>query len=155
MFRPGAPVGFPLGNGFHTAVQLRPPVTDIPGKLNRAGFEDAVGDRHVLVVEDIVDSGTVWLFRDYLKMKKTGLTAVFAVYWINRPGARRRCPCIYAVLTVPDKFRRGYGMDTRSNTVIYRIFACSANSFQRSAFSYQLPAIRKIIPMIYLNRSGG
>jgi hypoxanthine phosphoribosyltransferase len=75
------------------------------------GFRTAVRDRHVLVVEDIVDTGiTVAFLLDYLKKKKTASSRLCAL--TDKPS-RRRVPVDidYTGLTVPDKFLVGYGLD--------------------------------------------
>ena len=75
------------------------------------GLCTAVRDRHVLVVEDIVDTGiTVAFLLDYLKKKKTASSRLCAL--TDKPS-RRRVPVDidYTGLTVPDKFLVGYGLD--------------------------------------------
>jgi hypoxanthine phosphoribosyltransferase len=75
------------------------------------GLRTAVGGRHVLVVEDIVDTGiTVAFLLDYLKKKKA--TSVRLCAFTDKPS-RRRVPVDidYTGFTVPDKFLVGYGLD--------------------------------------------
>lgn len=75
------------------------------------GLRSAVRGRHVLVVEDIVDTGiTVAFLMDYLKRKKTASSRLCAL--TDKPS-RRRVPVDidYLGLTVPDKFLVGYGLD--------------------------------------------
>ena len=70
-----------------------------------------VTGRHVLVVEDIVDTGiTVAFLMDYLKKKKPASLALCAL--LDKP-TRRRVPVNidYTGITVPDKFLVGYGLD--------------------------------------------
>jgi hypoxanthine phosphoribosyltransferase len=70
-----------------------------------------VENRHVLVVEDIVDSGNSLAFlEDYLKMKKPASLQFCCL--LDKPS-RRQSPVTvdYRGFTVPDKFVVGYGMD--------------------------------------------
>ena len=70
-----------------------------------------VRDRHVLVVEDIIDTGiTVSFLLDYLKSKKPASLRLCAL--MDKPS-RRRVPVNidYTGFTVPDKFLIGYGLD--------------------------------------------
>ena len=75
------------------------------------GLRSAVRGRHVLVVEDIVDTGiTVAFLMDYLKKRKTASLRLCAL--TDKPS-RRRVPADidYLGFTVPDKFLVGYGLD--------------------------------------------
>lgn len=75
------------------------------------GLRLDVRDRHVLVVEDIVDTGiTVAFLLEYLKKKKPASVKLCAL--TDKPS-RRRVPVRidYTGLTVPDKFLVGYGLD--------------------------------------------
>jgi hypoxanthine phosphoribosyltransferase len=75
------------------------------------GLRLAVQGRHVLVVEDIVDTGiTVAFLLEYLKKKKPASLRLCAL--TDKPS-RRRVPVTidYKGLTVPDKFLVGYGLD--------------------------------------------
>ena len=75
------------------------------------GLRLAVRGRHVLVVEDIVDTGiTVAFLLEYLKKKKPASVRLCAL--TDKPS-RRRVPVNldYIGLTVPDKFIVGYGID--------------------------------------------
>jgi hypoxanthine phosphoribosyltransferase len=74
-------------------------------------LRSAVRSRHVLVVEDIVDTGiTVAFLLDYLKKKKPASVRLGAL--LDKPS-RRRVPITidYLGMTVPDKFLVGYGLD--------------------------------------------
>jgi hypoxanthine phosphoribosyltransferase len=67
--------------------------------------------RHVLIIEDIVDTGiTVTFLLDYLKRKRPASLALCAL--LDKPS-RRRVPVSidYPGITVPDKFIVGYGID--------------------------------------------
>ncbi|UCH42554.1 MAG: hypoxanthine phosphoribosyltransferase [Dehalococcoidales bacterium] len=76
---------------------------------HRPGSE--VRDRHVLVVEDIVDSGlTLAFLREYLLKKKPASVKLCAL--IDKPD-RHQVPVTidYLGFTVPNKFLVGYGLD--------------------------------------------
>jgi hypoxanthine phosphoribosyltransferase len=75
------------------------------------GPELNIEGRHVLVVEDIIDTGVTLAFLlDYLKKEKPASLKLCAL--LDKP-ARRRTPLKidYLGLTVPDKFLVGYGLD--------------------------------------------
>ena len=75
------------------------------------GLRSSVRGRHVLVVEDIVDSGlTTSFLLDYLKGKKPASVKLCA---LTEKPARRQVPVVidYLGLTVPDEFLIGYGLD--------------------------------------------
>jgi len=75
------------------------------------GLLTAVRGRHVLVVEDIVDTGiTIAFLLDYLKKKKP---ASLRLCTLTDKPSRRRVPVVidYLGFTVPDKFIVGYGID--------------------------------------------
>jgi len=75
------------------------------------GLRLDIRDRHVLVVEDIVDTGiTVAFLLEYLKKKKPASVRLCAL--TDKPS-RRRVPVKidYTGQTVPDKFLVGYGLD--------------------------------------------
>ena len=75
------------------------------------GLRSPVRERHVLVVEDIVDSGlTTSFLLDYIKGKKPASLKLCA---LTEKPARRQVPVAidYLGLTVPDKFLIGYGLD--------------------------------------------
>lgn len=70
-----------------------------------------VTDRHVLVVDDIVDTGLTTAFLiDYLKKRKPASIRLCAL--TDKPS-RRKVPLTidYLGFTVPDKFLVGYGLD--------------------------------------------
>lgn len=75
------------------------------------GLKTPIKDRHVLVVEDIVDTGlTVSFLMDYLRRKKPASLKLCAL--TDKP-ARHQAPVNidYLGFTVPDKFIVGYGID--------------------------------------------
>jgi hypoxanthine phosphoribosyltransferase len=74
-------------------------------------FQSRVRDRHVLVVEDIIDTGLTTAFiLEYLGGKKP---ASLKLCTLTDKPARRRIPVNidYRGLIVPDKFIVGYGLD--------------------------------------------
>jgi len=75
------------------------------------GLQSKVKDRHVLVIEDIVDTGLTTSFvLDYLHRKKPASLKVCAL--TDKPSRRQTPVNIdYRGLTVPDKFIVGYGLD--------------------------------------------
>jgi len=75
------------------------------------GLNTLVKGRHILVIEDIVDTGiTICFLLGYLKKKKPASLKLCAL--LDRP-ARRRVPVTidYLGFTVPDRFIVGYGID--------------------------------------------
>ena len=77
----------------------------------RLGIRSSVRGCHVLVVEDIVDTGrSVSFVQDYLGKKKPASLKLCVL--ADKP-ARRETPVTidYLGFTVPDKFIVGYGMD--------------------------------------------
>lgn len=83
-----------------------------PGELKMVkGLGTEVKDRHILVVEDIVDTGyTISFLLDYLGKKKPALLRLCSL--TDKPS-RRQIPVNidYLGFTVPDKFIVGYGLD--------------------------------------------
>jgi hypoxanthine phosphoribosyltransferase len=75
------------------------------------GLRSRVRGRHVLVVEDIVDTGiTVAFLLDYLRGKRPASLKLCAL--LDKPSRRRADVSIdYLGLTVPDAFLVGYGLD--------------------------------------------
>jgi len=75
------------------------------------GLRTQIKNRHVLVIEDIVDTGqTIAFFLDYLKRKKP---ASLRLCVLTDKESRRQIqvPIKYLGFTVPDKFIVGYGLD--------------------------------------------
>ena len=75
------------------------------------GLRSDIKGRHVLLVEDIVDTGiTVAFLRDYLEKKKPVSLKLCSL--ADKPS-RRRVPVTidYLGFVVPDKFLVGYGLD--------------------------------------------
>lgn len=75
------------------------------------GLRSKVRGRHLLVVEDIVDTGiTVAFLMDYLNKKRPASVKLCAL--LNKPSRRRVTVTIdYLGVTVPDRFLVGYGLD--------------------------------------------
>ncbi len=75
------------------------------------GLRSKLPGRHVLVVEDIIDTGTTVAFLiEYLKKKRPASLKLCAL--LDKPS-RRRVPVTidYLGRAVPDKFVVGYGID--------------------------------------------
>lgn len=83
-----------------------------PGKIKLLqGTQAKIKGRHVLVIEDIIDTGRTTAFvLDYLKQKKP---ASLKLCTLTDKPARRKTPVNidYLGLTVPNKFIVGYGID--------------------------------------------
>ncbi len=83
-----------------------------PGELKVVGdLACGVEGRHVLVVEDIVDTGrTISLFMDRLRKDKPASLKLAAL--LDKPSRREMPVSIdYLGFTVPDRFIVGYGID--------------------------------------------
>ena len=75
------------------------------------GLRSQIRGRHVLVVEDIVDTGLTTAFlMDYLRKKRPASVKLCAL--TDKPS-RHQIPVVidYLGFTVPDKFIVGYGID--------------------------------------------
>jgi len=75
------------------------------------GLQTSVKGRHVLVIEDIVDTGlTINFLLDYLGNKKPASLKLCA---LTDKSSRRQIPVTidYLGFSVPDKFIVGYGID--------------------------------------------
>jgi hypoxanthine phosphoribosyltransferase len=75
------------------------------------GLHCPVRGRHVLVIEDIIDTGiTVAFLLDYLRKKRPASLRLCSL--TDKPSRRRADLAIdYRGLTVPDEFLVGYGLD--------------------------------------------
>ena len=75
------------------------------------GLSCPVKDRHVLVIEDIIDTGiTAAFLMDYLEKQKPASVKLCTL--LDKPSRRRKPLKIdYLGFTVPDKFLVGYGLD--------------------------------------------
>jgi hypoxanthine phosphoribosyltransferase len=86
--------------------------TDTSGKIKLIkDVETPIKNRHVLVVEDIVDRGlTVRFLLDYLSFRKPASLKLCALF--DKPSRRvMDVPIDYLGFTVPDAFVVGYGLD--------------------------------------------
>jgi hypoxanthine phosphoribosyltransferase len=75
------------------------------------GLKSSIEDRHVLVVEDIIDRGlTVHYLLDYLSRRKPYSLKLCALF--DKSSRRRvEVPINYIGFTIPDAFVVGYGLD--------------------------------------------
>jgi len=75
------------------------------------GLTKPIRHRHVIVVEDIVDTGlSVSFLLGYLKEKKPASIRLCAL--MDKPSRRKvPVPIDYLGFTLPDKFVVGYGLD--------------------------------------------
>jgi hypoxanthine phosphoribosyltransferase len=83
-----------------------------PGKLKLVqGIQTKIKDRHVLVIEDIIDTGRTTAFvLEHLKQEKPASLKLCTL--TDKPSRRKVTVNIdYLGLTVPDKFIVGYGID--------------------------------------------
>lgn len=75
------------------------------------GLRTPVKSRHVLVIEDIVDTGiTLDFFLSYLQSKKPSSLKVCALF-DKAPCRQVEVPIHYLGFSVPDAFVVGYGLD--------------------------------------------
>lgn len=74
-------------------------------------LDEAVEGRHVLIVEDIIDSGlTLKYLYDNLKSRKPASIKICAL--MSKPSRRKvDVPVAYTGFTIPDHFVVGYGLD--------------------------------------------
>jgi hypoxanthine phosphoribosyltransferase len=75
------------------------------------GLRARIRGRHVIVVEDIVDTGlTISFLLDYLRRKKPASLKLCAL--TDKPSRHRvSLPIDYLGFSIPDKFIVGYGID--------------------------------------------
>lgn len=86
--------------------------TETSGKIKvLKRLEIPIKGRHVLVVEDIVDSGlTVSFLLDYVKLRKPASLKLCTLF--DKPSRRKiEVPIDYRGFTIPDVFVVGYGLD--------------------------------------------
>ena len=86
--------------------------TESSGKIRvERGLHTEVKGRHILVIEDIVDTGlTTGFLLDYLRKRKPASLKLCAL--TDKPSRRQTPVTIdYLGFTVPDKFLVGYGLD--------------------------------------------
>ena len=79
-------------------------------KINKDLSEDIEG-RHLIIVEDILDSGNTLAFLKAYLMTK-GARSVTIVTLLDKPSRREKAiHADYAGFVVPDEFVVGYGLD--------------------------------------------
>lgn len=86
--------------------------TESSGKVSLVqGLDVPIEGRHVLVVEDIVDTGlTVAFLLDYLREREPASLKCCTL--LDKPSRRRCEVCVdYIGREVPDRFLVGYGLD--------------------------------------------
>ena len=86
--------------------------TETSGKVRvERGLHTEVKGRHILVIEDIVDTGlTTGFLLDYLRKRKPASVKLCAL--TDKPSRRQTPVTIdYLGFAVPDKFLVGYGLD--------------------------------------------
>ncbi|MFT4305633.1 MAG: hypoxanthine phosphoribosyltransferase [Microbacterium sp.] len=77
----------------------------------RKDLDTDIHDKHVLIVEDIIDSGLTlaWLLENFAA-RGAASVEVFALF--RKPAAARvRIDCRYIGFDIPDDFVVGYGLD--------------------------------------------
>ena len=86
--------------------------TESSGKIKLVkDIETPIKDRHVLIVEDIVDRGlTVRFLLDYLSFRKPASLKLCTLF--DKPSRRKvEVPIDYRGFTISDAFVVGYGLD--------------------------------------------
>lgn len=78
---------------------------------NIIGLKNNISDRHIIIVEDIVDTGTT--MQDMLEQLKAHTPASIAIATLlSKPDARKfDIKADYTGFEIPDKFVVGYGLD--------------------------------------------
>lgn len=76
-------------------------------------LDDSVAGRHLLIVEDIIDTGlTLNYLLEYLRRR--GPASVKVCVLLDKPKRRKvEIPIDYTGFTIPDEFAVGYGLDYR------------------------------------------
>lgn len=102
--------------------------TESTGKvLTVIGLSDSIKDRHVVIVEDIIDTGkTLSELLPIINEKQPASVKVAS--FLSKPDARtHNVPIDYKGFDIPDKFVVGYGLDFdgigRNLTHIYSLAA--------------------------------
>jgi len=102
----------PLEIEFMSVSSYGPGRTESSGEIRVVqGLRGTIRDRHVLVVEDIVDTGiTVDFVLRYLRRRRPASVRVCALF---DKAARHRVdvPIDYLGFSIPDRFVVGYGLD--------------------------------------------
>ena len=86
--------------------------TESSGRVNiKYDLQQDITDRHLIIVEDILDSGNTLAFLKQYFMAK-GAASITIVTLLDKPSRREKA--VYpdlAGFTVPDEFVVGYGLD--------------------------------------------
>ena len=104
-------IGVPVALDF-MAVSSYGSATDSSGVVRILKDLDLeIADRHVLVIEDIIDSGlTLSYLVKNLRSRKPASLEICAL--LTKPSRRRAdIPCKYVGFEIPDKYVVGYGLD--------------------------------------------
>jgi len=86
--------------------------TATTGAVRRlTGLDESLRGRHVIIVEDIVDSGiTMEALQEDLRMMEPASVRITTLLF--KPDAfKKSFPIDYTCFTIPDKFVVGYGLD--------------------------------------------
>ena len=79
--------------------------------LMKKNLDAEVADRHILLVEDIVDTGrSVRFLLDYFSKKNPASLAV-ATLFLKPDAFKTKCPLDYVGIEIPNRFVVGYGLD--------------------------------------------
>lgn len=79
--------------------------------ITAIGLEDNLQDRHIIILEDIVDTGKT-LFSFLPVIERQGPASVRIATLLSKPDARQHhVPIAYTGFEIPDKFIVGYGLD--------------------------------------------
>jgi hypoxanthine phosphoribosyltransferase len=103
---------FPLEVDFITLASYKN-MTESSGEVcMERSFTTPLEGRHILIVEDIIDSGlTLNYLLNYIKTKKNAASLRLCVL-LDKPSRRKaQVKVDYTGFTVPDKFIVGYGLD--------------------------------------------
>jgi len=85
--------------------------TESQGAAIRGALPDDLASRHVLIIDDILDSGsTIRLIRDQLARLHPASVRVCVLLRKDKAEAKRT-PCEYIGFEIPDEFVVGYGLD--------------------------------------------
>lgn len=75
------------------------------------GLTTDLKDKHVLIVEDIIDTGTTLAFLLNLIRTHQPATLRTATLLLKEEAFQNQCPIEYVGLRIPNRFVVGYGMD--------------------------------------------
>lgn len=79
--------------------------------ITAIGLEDNLHDRHIIILEDIVDTGRT-LFSFLPVIEQQSPASVRIATFLSKPDARQHeVPLAYTGFEIPDKFVVGYGLD--------------------------------------------